>query len=186
MAGIVLLAAGGAAAYLVAQPSASQRGHPLPSRVLSFRAVGLVTEQARAGAAPGSLLQLLGQRNIPRFSTLPPGLAAAGTPQWTADLMADDSYIFIFLPTDRCLTATGPADRARLALRHCDLGAGQRWRRASGLVAAEGHDFYEYASMSDGDCLTQPGTTPGQLSAAALTRCVPGRPASQLIAFWWG
>lgn len=181
MAGIVLLAAGGAAAYLVTQPPAARPGRPLPSRVLGFQAVGLVAQQAHGG-----LIELTGQRDQPRFSVLSPGPADAGTPQWTADLMAGHSYIFIFLPTGRCLAATGQAGRPRLALRHCDLGAGQRWRRASARVTARGHAFYQYANLGDGDCLTRSGPAPGGPPAATLTRCAAGQPASQLIAFWWG
>lgn len=182
---ILLLAAGGAAAYLVTQHPVSRHAARLPSRVRSVETVGLVAQQAAAASPDAQLMQLLSQQGAPRFSVLTPALAAAGTPQWTADLMAGNTYIFIFLPTGRCLTATGTAHRPQLALRRCDLAAGQRWRRATAMVLARGHDFYQYANLDDSDCLTLGTPLDGQDYSATLAGCSGASPSRQLIAFWW-
>ena len=180
----MLLAAGGTAAYLVTQHPAARPAAPLPTRVVSSQTVGLVSQQA--GSAGSQLAQLLSRDGGPQFSTLTPALAAAGTPQWTADLMAGNTYIFIYLPSGTCLSATGPARRPQLTLERCDLAAGQRWRRVTTAVLARGHDFDQYANLGDGRCLTQAAPVGGQQYAATLTTCSAARPASQLIAFWWG
>ena len=99
--------------------------------------------------------------------------------------MAGNSYIFIFLPTGECLTATGLAGQPKLTLEHCDLAAAQRWRRTASVVQSQGHDFYQYANLGDSACLTQTGELSGQDYGAALEACSPSPPPSQLIAFWW-
>ena len=127
----------------------------------------------------------MGPQGTPAFSALGQAQAAqGGTPQWTADLMAGGSYIFIYLPTGQCLSAVGTAGEARLTLRHCDLDASQRWRRTQLAVAARAHDFYQYANLRDGSCVTQTGMLPGQVFGASLAACASSQPADQLIAFW--
>lgn len=176
---IVLVAAGGITAYLVVVPQ-GRAARPLPSKVVSNQSVGLVAE---AAATTGSqLIQLLGLQGSPSFTPFAAAEQAQGTPEWYADLMAGNTYIFIFLPSDKCLAATG---KAKLVLQHCDLSARQRWRRLHTAVVRDGHDFYQYANLADGRCLSQLGVAPGELSGAGLARCDPVQPASQLIAFWW-
>src|SRR5262245_39184247 len=105
---VVLLAAGGVTAYLVElHPVAPRRTTSLPTRVLSFQTVGLITQAAQQAAPAGQLLQLLGPQGTAQFSPVGQAQEQAGSPQWTADLMAGNSYIFIFLPTGSCLAATG-------------------------------------------------------------------------------
>lgn len=183
---VVLLAAGGVAAYLVKMhPAAVRPPATLPTRVLSFQTVGLITQNAQQAATAGQLLQLLGPQGTVQFTPVAPAQVQAGSPQWTADLMAGNTYIFIFLPTGDCLAATGPASHPKLALRHCDLTAAQRWRRVREAVVSQGHDFYQYANLRSGACLTQASAQSGQAYGAALEACAPSAPASQLIAFWW-
>jgi hypothetical protein len=179
---VVLLAAGGVTAYLVElHPAAARVPVPLPNGVVSHQTVGLVAQQAASGS---KLLQLLGPHRTLQFSPVGRAQRQVGSPQWTADLMAGNSYIFIFLPTEDCLAATGSARHPKLTLEHCDLKAAQRWRRTKAGVVSQGHDFYQYANLGDGDCLTQSGEQAGQVDAA-LAACSPSAPVVQLIAFWW-
>jgi hypothetical protein len=184
---VVLLAAGGVAAYLVElHPAAARPAAALPNRVVSYQSVGLITQGARHRASSrDQLLQLLSPQGTLQFSPVARAQEQVGTPQWTADLMAGNSYIFIFLPTEHCLAATGSASRPKLTLEHCDLQAAQRWRRTKGTVVSKGHDFYQYANLGDGDCLTQTGAQSGQTFGAALATCSSSAPTDQLIAFWW-
>jgi hypothetical protein len=180
----VLIAGGAVAAYLALHPPAGHQRPPLPTKVLSFQTVGLIA-QVPQGSSPGQLLQLLGRQGIPQFSPLTQAQQQSGSPQWTADLMAGNSYIFIYLPTGHCLTATGPADQPKLTLAHCDLAAQQRWRRTSAAVQLLGHYFYQYANVGDASCLTETGELPGPVFGAGLESCSAGSPADQLIGFWW-
>lgn len=182
----VLLAAGGVTAYLlVVHPKSPHHAAALPTTVLSNSTVGLVAENAQSGGRAGQLMQLLSPQGGPEFSPLDAAQVTQGTPEWTADQMAGGTYIFIFLKTGACLTAGDPAGGHALTLQRCNLGAAQRWRRTGGAVVSDGHDFYQYANLGDGECLTQQGTLPGPAFGARLTACLPSAPATQLIAFWW-
>jgi hypothetical protein len=181
----VVIAAGAVAAYLVAMHPARRPQPPLPARVLSFQTVGLIARVARPGRSSRHLLQLLGSADAPQFNPLRHAQQQAGSPQWTADLMAGNSYIFIYLPTGHCLASAGPADRPKLTLEHCDLTAQQRWRRAGAAVQMQGHDFYQYENLGDGSCLTETGELPGPVYGAALQSCAAGSPVNQLIGFFW-
>jgi hypothetical protein len=182
----VLIAGGAVAGYLVLHPVIGRGRPPLPTKVVSFQTVGLIAQVGQAGSSPGQLLQLLGPADTPQFSPLGQAQEQSGSPQWTADLMAGDSYIFIYLPTGDCLTATGPAGQPKLTLDHCDLGAQQRWRRTTArAVQIQGHDFYQYANVADASCLTEKGELPGAVYGAGLQSCSAGTPADQLIGFWW-
>jgi hypothetical protein len=183
---VVALASAGVAIYLVALHPASARPQPpLPTKVISFQTVGLIAQVAQPATSSGPLVQLLGPHGTPQFSPLGQAQEQAGSPQWTADLMAGDSYIFIYLPTGECLAATGPADQPKLALSHCDLSALQRWRRTTTATQIQGHDFYQYANLGDASCLTQTGALPGPAYGAALQVCSIGSATDQLIGFWW-
>jgi hypothetical protein len=183
---VVLLAAAAVTAYLVAfHPAATHHAAPLPTRVVTYQTVGLVVAESASGGSTGQLLQLEGSHGTPAFSPLGQAQQAQGAPQWTADLMAGDSFIFIYLPTGQCLSAAGSGSKPKLALRHCDLDAGQRWRRLQRAVLTQAHDFYQYANLGDRFCLTQQGGLPGPIFSATLAACSSAGPANQLIAFWW-
>ncbi len=183
---IVLLAAGGVAAYLVSlHPAAARHTVALPSRVVSSETVGLIAEDLGPASAAGQLLQLLGPGGTPQFTPLGQAAEQTGSPQWTADLMGGNTYIFIFLPTGQCLSSAAGTGQPRLALQHCDLAAAQRWRRTQHAVTSQGHEFYQYANLADSACLTQSGQLAAQTFGAALEACSAAAPATQLIAFWW-
>ncbi len=185
--GVAVIVAGGlVTGYLLAfHPAIAHRPPALPTRVVSYQTVGLVVADTQPGSSADQLLQLLGSSGTPEFSPLAQTQLAEGSPQWTADLMAGGGYIFIYLPTGQCLSASGTVGQPKLALRHCDLDARQRWDRTQPAVLAQAHDFYQYANLGDGSCLTQMGVLPGQIFSASLAACSVSQPADQLIAFWW-
>lgn len=177
---ILVLAAAGAAAYLITvHPLGGHHAAPLSTKVISNQTIGLVAQDSHPGSS--SLLQLRGPGGVPQFSLLTPAEQEAGSGQWTADQMADNSYIFIFVPAGTCLTAAG---QARLALRHCDLQPNQRWRRVGRASLTEGHDFHQYKNLGTGSCLTETGEPAGSVRGASLSPCSPSAPANQLIAFF--
>lgn len=182
---LAVLAVGGAAGYMTvaAHHHAARKTAGLPARVVSAQNVGLAAHGTGGGAA-GQLVQLLGQSGVPQFTPVPQAEQQAGTAQWTADLMAGNAYIFIFVPDGLCLTETGTPGRLALSLQHCNLQASQRWRRAGPPQESLGHDFYQYASLASGACVTDTGALRGSAQGAGVTPCASADPA-QLIAFWW-
>lgn len=182
----ILLAAAAVTAYVVAShPAAPRRTPPLPTRVVSYQTVGLVTPATQPGATSSQLLQLRSEDGALEFTQVAQAQQTEGSPQWTADLMGGATYIFIYLPTGQCLGAVGSRSQPKLALRHCNLGGAQRWRRTRAAVMTDGHAFYQYANLGDGDCLTQTGELPGPTYGASLSACAAQQPADQLLAFWW-
>jgi hypothetical protein len=183
---VIVVAVAAATVYLVAfHPAATHHAPPLPTRVVSYQTVGLVVTDTQPGASSNQLLQLASDRGALQFSPVAQTQQTQGSPQWTADLMAGTTYIFIYLPTGQCLSAVGTSSQPKLALRHCNLGSAQRWRRAGAAVLTQGHDFYQYASVSGGDCLTQTGVLPGPVVGASLQPCSSPQSGDQLLAFWW-
>jgi hypothetical protein len=183
---VVVVAVAGVTAYLLAvHPRQHHHADSLPTRVVSYQTAGLVVQASGPGTSAGQLLQLLGTDGGAEFTQLGIAQQQAGSPQWTADLMAGGTYIFIYLKNAQCLTAVGPAGNPKLELRHCNLQAQQRWRRPAAVSATiAGHQFYTYANVADGTCLTQSGPQGSQGYGAGLAPCRPADPA-QLIAFWW-
>ena len=183
---VILVAAAAVTAYVVAfHPTTPHRPPPLPTRVVSYQTVGLVTSATQLGTTSSQLLQLRSENGTLGFSPVAQAQQTEGAPQWTADLMGGSTYIFIYLPTGQCLSAAGTTSQPKLALRHCNLAGAQRWRRTRAAVMTQGHAFYQYANLGDGDCLTQTGELPGPIFGASLRSCVAQQPASQLLAFWW-
>jgi hypothetical protein len=185
VAGIVV-AAGAVTAYVVAfHPATPRHIPPLPRNVVSTQTVGLVTAATQPGTTGSQLLQLRTKDGGLDFSPVAQAQQAEGSPQWTADLMGGSTYIFIYLPTGQCLSAAGSATRPKPALLHCNLSGAQRWRRARAAMMTDGHAFYQYSNLRDGDCLTQTGGQPVPIFGASLSACAARQPADQLVAFWW-
>lgn len=181
---IIVVVAGAVTAYLVTTHQFGARPAALPTRVVNYQTVGLIGEDAQSPSA-SELVQLLGMRGAPRFTPVSAAEQQSGSGQWTADLMVGNSYIFIFLPSDDCLSATGSARHVKVVLQHCDLKASQRWRRIGPGTLAQGHAFYAYANMANGACLTEGAELPGQALAVGLSACAKDPPADQDLAFWW-
>src|SRR5258708_25171254 len=132
---VVVLTAGGLAAYLASASSTAAPHHKqragLSARVLSAHTVGVIDfgpdddKDAFTNDPDDHPLQLQPQGTGISFTTITSGELAAGVPSWTANQMADGTVIFIYVPTGKCLTAT--ADGASVTLSHCTLRLSQRW-----------------------------------------------------------
>ena len=103
--------------------------------------------------------------------------------RWTADKMSDDSYIYIFVPSGQCLTASAD-NLAAVFLAKCDLGVTQRWHRVQLGFLSTGLYYWELRSQLNGRCLANSGGPLNGTStqhAARLEPCDKSRPAGQLI-----
>jgi hypothetical protein len=113
------------------------------------------------------------------------GAGQASSADWTADQMGGGTYIFIYVPDGRCLTATrSPGAAASLA--KCNLGLGQRWRHQYLGTDVAGHGDWQLRSAVDGLCVTAVtpplGSQPGE-SGVALRECTAPAGWRQLISF---
>ncbi len=178
----MLIAGAGAATYVLKFRPADHHHASLSTTLLTKEGVGMVAESAvSAKSGRLSLVQMLGAGTVPVFTPLSLAAASAqGQTQWSANLMAGNGWIFIYVQDGNCLAA---GSRAELVMQHCDFGAAQRWRRVAGPLTQDGHDFYQYANLADGKCLSQPAATGAQ--DASLATCQPADPHSQMLAFWW-
>ncbi len=178
----VLLAAAGVTAYLVIDSTGKSADAPLPTRVLSTQAIGLVSPgpagttstgpaSTGTGAAGGTLLA--------SGAGLTFGTSSQPDAEWTSDQMAGGTYIFIYLANSaRCLASAaspGPA-----VLERCDLAANQRWSRKGPTVGTGGVDYWQLRNLADGRCLTA-GNLSGE--AAQLVPCQATPTWSQLVTF---
>ena len=182
---VVLAAAAVAASVVLLSPAArpARPPRPLPGRVQSVQTAGLVSGGPPAAGKVPAAQQLLASSSGLAFSPVPAAELAAGNPQWTGNLMAGGTWIFIYARNGRCLASAGTRRAPSLALRRCDLGASQRWRAIGGEQVA-GYVYYQFASLASGRCITVgPDDTAGR--AAGLAACARGRPWTQLLALWW-
>lgn len=190
VAAIVIIAGGGAVAYVVKfRPAAHHHSTPLPIKVIDSQTVGLIAQSGTpgsAGSGDSHLVQMVTSQGTPAFKPLSAAVANAqgGDPQWNAATVLGNTYIFIFAGNGKCL---GVAHHSQLVLQHCQPGArNQRWRRVNSVLVVAGHDFYQYANLADQKCLSELAGS-GQQARAGLVTCGNGnaRPSSQLLAFWW-
>jgi hypothetical protein len=191
-AGLVVVLAAGAVALVYAHNTGASGPAPpgpgpstaQPARVASTQTVGLIAfgpyddKDLYLNDIEDHPLMLKPVGAVVEYLPIPPGELMSGVPQWTADQMADGSYIFIYTPTGRCLGVT--ADKKSLALVHCQPVISQRWRSLH-VAKAVGQQFSAYASAWAGTCLTAPATA----GPALLAPCGPVRTKSQEVAFWW-
>ncbi len=179
---VVVVAAAGAAGYLLTQHSAAKaRTAQLPDKVISVQSVGLVTLTAGPhGAVPTQLQQTSAGL---RFAAVPAADLVVGHPMWTADEMAGGAYTFIYIPDGRCLGVAGRGSHATIALQRCDLGAAQRWQRVGSQVTVSKHVYGAYRSMVSKLCLSHPDGPPSGQVALGGCRALP--PGQELISFWW-
>jgi len=190
---VVVLAGGGLAFYLSsahsqapAGPRHPARHAPLAVKVSSVATVGLIDfgpyddGDAWQNDSDDRPMMLLSSGAGIGFARVPGSQIASGTPEWTADQMTDGGDIFIYVPTNQCLTATAGDG---LTLSHCDLALNQRWRPVNSQVVLT-EPIVQYSNVQAGGCLTA-GRGPGP---ARLTTCArPGsaRFKTQEVAFWW-
>jgi hypothetical protein len=183
---VLLVAAGGAIAYSVASPADASR-HPehLSTRVVSVQTVGIIGQVGAGAGDRSGFRRLVDSATGPRFGPMPPASLAQGDPQWSADTMAGGTFVFIFAPDGKCLAAAGQQGHPVLALRRCDLSAGQRWQRLSAAVASDGHLYGQYRNLGTGRCLAATGAPVAPSGPAALVPCAKSRTTRQLISLWW-
>jgi hypothetical protein len=185
---VVVLAGGVLGVYLSAahaqHPVTRTRRPPPPAgKVVSMQTIGVIDfgpdddgEPWQNNPADHPLMLRVKGTSI-EFAKIPRRELSAGPPEWTADQMTDGSEIFIYVPTDKCLT---PLGAHRLRLTHCDLELAQRWKVLHSQIVV-GQAIAQYANAQTGGCLTAP-RGPGR---ALLERCGPARTKAQEIAFWW-
>ena len=130
------------------------------------------------GNSSARALMLLPKDREIDFVTIPQAVLVSGQAVWTANQMSDNSEIFIYVPSGKCLVGT-PA--GHLDLTHCNLADDQRWRPVNSRVV-QGQGISQYKNAETGECLTAPGASPGQ---AFTTSCGPSGTKTQEIAFWW-
>jgi hypothetical protein len=190
MGAVVLLAAGGITAYLVAmKPAASRHQASLPTKVVAVATVGLVASGPPGAGRTAGPQMLVRLPSGLAFSPVPRSRLVTGNPEWTADQMAGATYIFIYSATGQCLGSASAARAPRLTLQRCDLGASQRWRPLRSAVVIGGRSYRQYGNLGTGGCISV-GTAglsaaPGDVSAG-LARCSRARTWRQLVSFWWG
>jgi Ricin-type beta-trefoil lectin domain-like len=174
----LLLAVAGAAAYLIVGGTHDRKdASVLPARVVGTQAVGIVSGGAPAHANRGPEALLASHADLVFTANGPGGV------QWTADQMAGDTYIFIYLPDGLCLTAMHAPHTASVTLQRCDLQANQRWLRQLPSVGANGLVYWQLRNLADGRCLAiGQAAGPGE-SAAGLERCQANPGLRQQIAF---
>ena len=178
---VVLVAVGGAVAYLIVSPAdASRHSEQLSTRVQFVQTVGIVGQAPGQVGADSALRLLTDSPGGLQFGPMPPAAMAQGDPQWTTDTMAGGTYVFIYAPSGQCLSSAGSQGRPVLALRRCDVGAEQRWQRVYGTVQADGHEYGQYRNLASGRCLATGSAPAGRPDdPAALVQCARRAPARQ-------
>src|ERR1022692_225971 len=191
---IVLLASGGLILYAASGGHQAVAGRPvhqrhqvaLSAKVRTVQTVGLIDVGPYDDRDPATddwddhPLNLLRAGSGLEFTSISRSeIVNGGVPLWTADQMADRTYIFIYSPTGQCLSSA-PGGQA-LSLEHCDLGRTQRWR-VEHAGSAEGLPFDQFANVAAGRCLSAhaaAGTAP------SLQPCGPAHDKSEEIGLWW-
>jgi hypothetical protein len=188
---LVLFAAATVASVLVFSHTAArarkQPAAPLPTNVVSPPlTVTLVNPgpPPRRDSRPAP--EKLQESATGLMFTAAGGAGQASSQEWTADQMGGGTYIFIYVPDGRCLTApTSPGATAAMLAR-CNLGLGQRWRHQYLGADAAGRGDWQLRSAADGLCLTAVtpplGGQPGE-SGTDLRGCEAPARWRQLISF---
>jgi hypothetical protein len=194
---LVVLAAAIVASVLVFNKgTAGARAHPaapLPTNVVSPPlTVALVNPgpPPQRNSRPGS--EMLQESATGLAFAATGGAGQASSQDWTADQMGGGTYIFIYVPDGRCLTAMaspgapGAAGAAGAALARCNLGLSQRWRHQYLGIDATGQGAWQLSSAADRLCLTAVtpslGSQPGE-SGVALRGCGASAAWRQMISF---
>ena len=185
-----VLAIGGLVAYIASAHHVAQHKHHhrhavLSSKVVKKETVGIIDfgpdndrDPFRKDKDDHPMMLQPGNGGI-EFVRIPVAELTAGVPVWTADHMSDGSDIFIYTASGQCLSVS--AHGAKIVLAHCDLSLSQRWRPVD-TASALGQSYAQYASASNGLCLSAPDAHPGP---ATLQTCGSAKRKAQQIAFWW-
>jgi hypothetical protein len=184
---VIVAAAAVTSALLLAHSGVQARkdtATKLSRKVTSALTVGLYNPGPAPSPGQRPLRQMLdAQSGLLTFTAALDAGTQHSLERWTADKMSDDSYIYIFVPSGQCLTASAH-NLAAVFLAKCDLGVTQRWHRVQLGFLSTGLYYWELRSQLNGRCLANSGGPLNGTStqhAARLEPCGKGRPAGQLI-----
>jgi hypothetical protein len=175
----VFAAATVASVLVLTQGTARAKRHPHappppPRNVVSALTVALVNPGPRPRPDSHPVPEMLQESATGLAFTATGGAGQASGQDWTADQMSGGTYIFIYVPDGRCLTAPASLSATTVTLARCNLGLGQRWRHQFFGTDAAGRDDWQLRSAVDGLCLTAVapalGSQPGE-SGVALRGC---------------
>lgn len=180
------MAGAGAIAYSVASSAEASR-HPsqLSTQVQSVQTVGIIGQAGQRLTDTEGLRQLVSSAAGLQFGPMPPASLVQGDPQWSADTMTGGTFVFIYAPDGKCLAAVTRQGHPVLALRRCNLGAGQRWQRFNSAVTAGGHLYGQYRNLGTGRCLAAAAAPAAGPGPPALAPCAAAPATRQLISLWW-
>jgi hypothetical protein len=155
---------------------------PLSTMLASQQPVGL----AGGGPQSGSPQLLLApQGGGLEFLSSGANSGVQANEQWQADQMTDGSYVLVYVPDGKCLSAgTAGGGAARAQLQSCDLQVDQRWSHPYLGKDPSDRDFWQLRSMAAGECVAATGGNWGNGTAAGLQPCGRSFPWQQLIGFW--
>jgi Ricin-type beta-trefoil lectin domain-like len=173
----VLFAAGAVIFAFVDDGSPAHHSQPLSTALSGQELVGL----ANPGPAADSPQRLLAPvRNDMAFFAGGSGGTVLANQQWQANSMTDGTYVLVYVPQGKCLSAA----RGALTLKECNLRIDQRWSHPYLGKDTGGRDYWQLRSSAVGECLTVAGTQWTNGVAAQLQPCSSSLPWQQLVAFW--
>ena len=187
----VFAAATVASVLVLTQGTARAKKHPHvppppPRNVVSVLTVALVNPGPPPRPDSHPVPEMLQESATGLAFTATGGAGQAAGQEWTADQMGGGTYIFIYVPDGRCLTAPPSLSATTATLARCNLGLGQRWRHQFFGTDAAGRDDWQLRSAVDGLCLTAVtpalGSQPGE-SGVALRGCSSPVGWRQIISF---
>jgi hypothetical protein len=186
---LAVLVGVGVVAFLNSSNSTSAPGGQLKlsNKITSQSSVGLANlgRTGRAGSSSSSATLLYaGAGGLIFTPSSGGGETVPSSQQWQADGMGGGTYILLFSPTGRCLTAVGSGGRATVQLGPCDTRLDQRWYHPYERTDAQGRDYWALRSASNGRCLGLGTASSGGSVVAELQRCSADKPWQQLIMFW--
>jgi len=188
--GVIVAAVTAASVLILNQGTARARRQaaaPLPRNVISGRTVKLVNPgpPPRQDSRPAKEKLYLSATGL-AFTASGAAGQASSAEEWTANQMGGGTYILIYVPDRRCLTAPTSPGTPIAMLTRCDLSLSQRWRHQFLGKDAAGRDNWRLLSAADGLCLTAVksplGGQPGE-SGVGLSACSSAPAWRQIVSF---
>ena len=189
-AGVIVAAVTAASVLVFNQGTARARREaaaPLPRNVINGQTVRIVTRgpPPRPDSRPVPEKLYLSATGL-AFTARGGAGQASPAEEWTANQMGGGTYILIYVPDRRCLTAPISPGTPAATLTRCNLGLSQRWRHQFVGKDAAGRDIWQLRSATDGLCLTAVnaplGGQPGE-SGVGLSACSSATTWRQVVSF---
>jgi hypothetical protein len=184
---VIVTAAAVTSALLLAHSGVQARKNAtarLSTKVTSALTIGLYNPGPATAQHPRPVRQMLdSQSGLLIFRAALDAGTLHTLERWTADKMSDGSYIYIYVPSGQCLTASAD-NLVKVSLAKCNLRVTQRWRHVNLGFLDSGLYYWELRSQLNGQCLANPGaplTSASGQHVARLEPCDKSRPAAQLI-----